>query len=232
MFQLEGASMEQASFHPGKGKREPKLTQRNYLMQSNLARLLKSSVQCFLTEKDLLILDCGCGDKPFLPFFEGRYSIYVGIDVTQGKYMDVVGDVEKLPFKGCLFDAVLCTQVMEHVFSPKRLIDEIYRVLKSGGFLFLSTHGVWPVHAAPHDFWRWTDLGLKRMLANFSMVKIYECGGNVASLFQIMNLYLPTIRYVRPLISLFLNKMGESLDNRFRGRSAKLVINYLAAAKK
>ena len=121
-------------------------------MRSNLARLLRDNVQRFLSGKTSQVLDCGCGDKPFFPFFEDLSSLYIGIDVTREKKIDIVGDVEKLPFKAHSFNAVLCTQVIEHVFYPEILIDEIYRVLKSGGLLFLSTHGVWPVHAAPNDF--------------------------------------------------------------------------------
>jgi SAM-dependent methyltransferase len=229
---MKGASMNHASSHHGKGMREPKLTQRNYLIQSNLTRLLRTCIHRFLSGKDLQILDCGCGEKPYLPFFENISSLYIGIDRTRGKQVDIVCDVEKLPLRSQYFNVVLCTQVIEHVTSPETLINEIQRVLKNDGYLFLSTHGVWPVHAAPFDFWRWTDFGLKKMLEDFSMVKIYECGGNIASFFQIMNLYLPTIPYLRSILSLFLNIIGESLDNKFRGKSAKLIVNYLAIAKK
>jgi SAM-dependent methyltransferase len=223
--------MSEASSHPGKGMREPRLTQRNYLVQSNLSKLLKDSIKCLPSGRRLQILDCGCGEKPYLPFFKSVSSLYVGIDVTKG-HADIIGSVEKLPFKDSHFDLALCTQVMEHVASPQDLIDEIYRVVKKNSFLFLSTHGIWPVHAAPNDFWRWTDLGLKKMLAKFSTIKIHECGGSVASFFQIMNLYLPTIPHIRPILSVLLNVMGQSLDARFGGRSARLIVNYLAIAKK
>lgn len=216
--------------------REPKLCQRDYLFLEYLSNLLRENVQRLLSEeKGLLILDCGCGQKPYFPFFESMSSMYIGIDLQRGKQVDIVGSVEKLPFKDSSFDVVLCTQVLEHTLSPLTLIDETYRVLRGNGFLFLSTHGVWPIHCAPFDFWRWTDLGLKRMLGKFPTVKIYECGGSIASLFQIANLYLPNIHYARGITSSFLNKIGEYLDNRFRDSpriSTKIIVNYLAVARK
>ena len=222
------------SLYSGKERREPKITQRNYLVLKYLAHLLRGNVQRLLSEeKDLLILDCGCGNKPYFPFFENMSSLYIGIDLRRTKYVDVVGDTEKLPFKESLFDVVLCTQVLEHTLSPSTLIDEIYRVLKRNGFLFLSTHGVWPVHDPSFDFWRWTDLGLKKMLAKFPIVKIYESGGRIASFFQIVNLYVPRFVMLGPLISLFLNKMGECLDNRFGDKiPTNIIVNYLAVARK
>ena len=225
--------MKQNFRYSGKERLEPRLTQRNYLVLKYLANLLRENIAQLPSEKGLVILDCGCGNKPYFPFFENISSVYVGIDLWRSKYLDVVGDVEKLPFNNSSFDVILCTQVLEHASSPLALVDEIYRTLKPHGFLFLSTHGVWPVHAAPFDFWRWTDSGLKKMLERFSIVKIYECGGSVASLFQIVNLYVPRIAYVSSLVSLFLNKMGEYFDNVFRNKvSTKLIVNYLAVARK
>jgi SAM-dependent methyltransferase len=191
------------------------------------------NVQQFLSGKDLLILDCGCGQKPYFPFFKNISYLYIGIDLKRSKHVDVVGDVQKLPFKDCSFDAILCTQVMQYITSPKMLLEEIYRILKDGGFLFLSTHGVWPVEDN-FMLWRWTDSGLQKMLDRFSEVKIYECGGNIASLLQIINLCVPVIRYVSAVIWFVLNKTGEFLDDRFRRKEwfPGLIMCYLAVAKK
>ena len=219
--------------HPRKTQREPRLTQRNYLIQASLVRRLKGVIHRHLSGKaNLLILDCGCGDKPYYPFFEGISRLYVGVDRRRGEYVDVIGDVQQLPFRDDLFDVVVCTQVIEHIPHPQTLVNEIHRVLKCGGLLILSTHGVWPVHAAPNDFWRWTDFGLRRLLEGFSLVRVYECGGNIATFFQIANLYMPSIPHLRPLLSAILNKLGEYLDQKFRGRAAQLIMNYLAVAEK
>lgn len=108
--------------HPGQEIREPKLTQRDYLLLKYLSSMIKENVQRFLSEqKHLLILDCGCGSKPYFPFFEGLSSMYIGIDLHKGEYVGIVGSTEKLPFKDSSFDVVLCTQVLEHTPSLRNL---------------------------------------------------------------------------------------------------------------
>lgn len=57
------------------------------------------------------------------------------------------------------FDGVLSTQVLEHVSSPADYLREAHRVLRPGGRLLLSTHGVWEEHGG-QDLWRWTADGL------------------------------------------------------------------------
>ena len=54
------------------------------------------------------------------------------------------------------FDAVLSTQVLEHVADPGALPAERFRVLRPGGRLLLSTHGIFVYHPDPDDYWRWT----------------------------------------------------------------------------
>ncbi|OGL73587.1 hypothetical protein A3D73_01615 [Candidatus Uhrbacteria bacterium RIFCSPHIGHO2_02_FULL_60_44] len=52
----------------------------------------------------------------------------------------------RLPFDDDSFDAIVCWQVLEHVLSretKKRLIGEMVRVLKSGGFILIETPNFW-----------------------------------------------------------------------------------------
>jgi SAM-dependent methyltransferase len=60
------------------------------------------------------------------------------------------------------FDAVACDQVIEHVEgAPQRAVDEMFRILKPGGYLFLATCFVNPYHGAPKDFWRFSPGALE-----------------------------------------------------------------------
>lgn len=47
-------------------------------------------------------------------------------------------DAHQLPFENTMFDCVVLTEVLEHVFSPVRVLEEIRRVLKPAGVLVLS----------------------------------------------------------------------------------------------
>ena len=76
-------------------------------------------------------------------------------------------------------DLVVSTQVLEHVPSPRRHLDEAFRVLHADGRLILSTHGYWVYHPDPEDLWRWTGPGLRRALgeAGFTVTSCGRTGG-------------------------------------------------------
>jgi SAM-dependent methyltransferase len=81
---------------------------------------------------------------------------YIGVDIEPGKYVDVVLPAKRLV--GCFgpepFDVVISTEVMEHVFDWRLIINNIKSVLKRGGFIYLTTRSRdFPYHAHPHDHW-------------------------------------------------------------------------------
>jgi SAM-dependent methyltransferase len=86
----------------------------------------------------------------------------------------VIGPEGRLAIPDDSFDMVLSTQVLEHVFQPQDYLKEAMRVLKPGGKLILTTHGVWEDHGCPYDFRRWTYDGLCRELeqAGFQVKKV------------------------------------------------------------
>src|ERR1043165_4136213 len=96
----------------------------------------------FAGRTDLAVLDLGCAHKPYFPLFRPYARRYVGLDVGRTtKEVDVVGGASAPPFAAGRFDAVLCSQVLEHVPDPLATLREIARVLKPGGRVLLSTHG-------------------------------------------------------------------------------------------
>lgn len=81
---------------------------------------------------------------------------YVGFDIHAGEGVDIVGDVHKLsqvlPIDH--FDFVYSISVFEHLLLPWKAVLEINKVMKKGGYIFISTHPIWPEHEEPWDFWR------------------------------------------------------------------------------
>lgn len=67
---------------------------------------------------------------------------------------DVVADAERLPIRGRSVDGVLCSEVLEHVPYPARLVSEFHRVLRPRGLAVMSAPFLVPFHADPGDHWR------------------------------------------------------------------------------
>jgi SAM-dependent methyltransferase len=218
--------------HAGKNTRNPKPTQNDYLVLSRLSKMLKSNVDEHLSGQNATILDVGCGKKPYQPFFLSKSSMYIGADIEPSRFVDVICSGERLPFKDNTFSAVLSTQVLEHMSEPKMMANEVFRVLKPGGLFFLSTHGNWPVHGAPNDYWRWTEYGLRKLLTDYSDCKIDVCGDSVASILQLLELYIPN-RSLGCIIIYILNKLGDLFDNSvwLNSKFPHLITNYFVVAK-
>lgn len=110
---------------------------------------------------DQAVLDYGCADVPYRDLFPSscRYDpadLAGNADATLDLNPDgtVPGDDET-------YDAVLSTQVLEHVRDPASYLAECFRVLRPGGRMLLSTHGSFVYHPDPVDLWRWTNEGLR-----------------------------------------------------------------------
>jgi SAM-dependent methyltransferase len=84
-----------------------------------------------------LTLDVGCGKRPFVKFIASER--YVGLEQNVRLKPDVVSNAAYLPFRDGVFDSLLCTEVLEHVPEPKQVIEEISRVLKEGGKVYITT---------------------------------------------------------------------------------------------
>jgi SAM-dependent methyltransferase len=218
--------------HAGAKMREPKETQNDYLMLSRLSNLLKINIDKYLLDQNTVILDVGCGIKPYQPFFTGKSDIYLGCDIVNSELIDILCSGEKLPFRDQVISSILCTQVIEHVETPKRMVKEFSRVLLKNGLIFLSTHGTWPVHGAPYDYWRWTEYGLKKLFNKFNIFTIKECGGSIVSIFQLIELYFPP-GLLSTVIIFFLNKLGDFLDNFIwlNSKLPRIVTTYLLVAR-
>lgn len=122
------------------------------------------------------ILDVGCGLKPYQKLFQG--NDYTGIDVRGGGHKDATKNVTHyfdgthIPFSDKSFDIVISTQVFEHAQNLSELTDEIRRVLKDEGVLFITMPFVWPEHEIPYDFRRFTSFGHKLFLQEHHFTKI------------------------------------------------------------
>jgi len=92
-----------------------------------------------------ILLDIGCNDCAITNFLGNVNARYVGFDISKKalkrgeKKQRVLCDACHLPVKDNTADVVICTEVIEHINDPKRLISEIARISKVNSKLLIST---------------------------------------------------------------------------------------------
>lgn len=87
----------------------------------------------------------------------------INLDIFPYANVDVIANAECMPFADGTFDLVICESLLEHVPRPQLIVDEMMRVLKPGGELFIVVPFIYPFHASPNDFQRWTETGLRTL---------------------------------------------------------------------
>jgi SAM-dependent methyltransferase len=139
-------------------------------------------------------LDIGAQNSPYAALFPNR----IALDIKPGRGVAVIGDAQALGIGSETFDAIVCTEVLEHLPEPRRAIDEMFRVLRPGGSLLLTTRFLFPIHDAPHDYFRYTKYGLRHLLRQFEIVELEEetdAVGTLAVLTQRLGMQAETLRW-------------------------------------
>ena len=154
-----------------KTKKRLAIFQSSYLSRAPVERALRSFVASHVRDGHA-VLDLGCGKKPYQTFFQGLHVRYVGSDIDEHTKADVIAPNWKLPFQDAEFDVVFCRQVLEHTEFLEKSVDEIERILKPGGALFVSVPHAMKLHGEPHDYWRFTIYGLRSLFSRFSIQSI------------------------------------------------------------
>jgi SAM-dependent methyltransferase len=93
---------------------------------------LHRNARRFLSQISGRVLDIGAGSKPYRCYLKKDVT-YISMDLNNSYHPDVVGSTLQLGFLPGAFDAVICTEVLEHVPDPYRALFEINNVLKQGG---------------------------------------------------------------------------------------------------
>jgi 2-polyprenyl-3-methyl-5-hydroxy-6-metoxy-1,4-benzoquinol methylase len=212
---------------PFPGRRYPTTDDPDYLGSKGLSQALRKVIETELAGKtDLDILDIGCGQKPFYPFFQAISKSYIGTDIMADNPMvDRVCPSEALAVDDESMDVVICLSVLEHVDDPVQAVKELHRVVRPTGVVFATTHGCFPWHPHPQDHWRWTQTGLPLLFeryGGFRDVRLFATRGTMSGIFFLLAHYVGLWsgkgrnwrhRVRRPLTRL-VNRVGEYVDAR------------------
>lgn len=115
---------------------------------------------------------------------------FLGVDRTAYPGIGLVADLAQLPLAAGRVDGVLCEMVLEHVEAPGAVLAEIARVLKPGGRAYLAIPFLWPYHASPHDYHRWTREGAALAIPGLETLDVGISGGPTTALVNVFHEWL------------------------------------------
>jgi SAM-dependent methyltransferase len=114
------------------------------------------------------------GVRPIIERFCHPAS-YVGVDTQPSKGVDVVLSAEELVdyFGSNSFDAVISTEMLEHVRDWRSVVKNMKDILRPDGYIYITTRSKgFPFHAHPYDCWRYELEDMRRIFADFEIMSL------------------------------------------------------------
>lgn len=125
--------------------------------------------------KEKIILNIGSG-------IEAIHPEVINLDIFPFKNVNLVTDATKLPIHDGMVDMIITQSALEHIPNAELAIKEICRVVKPGGFVYISIPFLMPFHASPNDYIRLTHEGLRHKFAIFEQQYAGMNGGPASAL--------------------------------------------------
>ena len=79
---------------------------------------------------------------------------YIGIDMAEGRNVDIVCTNDNTPFENDSIDVILSSSSFEHDDFFWMTFLEMCRITKPGGLIYINAPSAGPYHAHPGDNWR------------------------------------------------------------------------------
>ena len=229
---------------------------------NNIERNKWVESQAMSLSKGSRILDAGAGSCPYRSFFlhcEYKTQDFTNLtddQLSYGQYgnIDYVCDIAAIPVNDSSFDAILCSEVLEHVPDPVKVINEFARIIKPGGKLILTAPLGSGLHQEPFHFYGgytpfWYDKYLSE--AGYGSIKIEANGGSLRACGQesmrfiqlsrpftigmplwVELLWLPVWLILMPIMLLIVPYMSYLLDKYKYERDEDFTIGYHVTAER
>jgi ubiquinone/menaquinone biosynthesis C-methylase UbiE len=180
----------------------------------------------YLTGK---ILNAGSGTwRSIDKFVNGQV---INQDIINEPGIDIVSPLNKIPVEDEYFDSILCNAVLEHVSNPVEVINELYRVLKKGGYIYLAVPFMQPEHLSPTDYQRYTIDGLKK-LAMDAKFSIIQADGKHHNAYQTIAWIVQEWLLSKKTISYLMLRMLLFPIFRYKCRTSKTFVHSIASGYK
>lgn len=151
---------------------------------------IKRVAELIAGRENSFILNLGCGER-----FIGKESLknslkLINVDKYKFPEVNIVADAHYLPFKDNSFDALISQAVLEHTENPWEVVNEIYRILKNKGIVYVEVPFLQGFHPSPSDYYRFTIQGLEKLFSRFKKIDLNVCVGPSSTLSWILREYL------------------------------------------
>ena len=142
-------------------------------IRENVRQFMKTAANKYDAAGKLLLDIAPQDHEGAAPFFVKSKVETLDIDSASGAtyIADLCADnTDVIPAEH--FDYVVCTEVLEHTLHPFDAVKEIYRILKKGGYAFVSSPYDFRIHGPLPDCWRFTEHGLRALFKDFEEVEL------------------------------------------------------------
>ncbi len=141
------------------------------------------------------------------------------------------------PLPDASFDAVLCVNVLEHIFNYENVLRESYRILNSHGGMYVTVPFFFNIHGSPNDYFRYTASALTRLFeeAGFASVRVTELGfGPCSAMFQNFGGSIPTqfFRLSIMHMSVWIDRICSRISKRYASIRTRVPLGYFIQAEK
>lgn len=180
------------------------------------------------------LLDAGCGTGWFSKAASDRGALVTSMDLGENLLSEVAkkcetervaGSILEMPFKKNTFDLIVCSEVIEHVPDPEKAITELYRVLKPGGTLVLTTpNRFWHFSLSIANFFKLRPYqGLENWLGYSELKKKAENAGFIVEEIHGIHLFPFVVSFLNPILDFF---------HRFKKTMGPIMVNTAIKCKK
>ena len=130
---------------------------------------------------------------------QDNHEDFVNMDLGQYEPVNLISDLTEIPLANESVELIVSNSVLEHIYNFNDVIEEVYRVMKSGGYFYLCVPNAGCIRHHKLDYHRWTQPGLRKLFDDrFELVESGACRGIAYAI----------IPYVEALIS-------YSIKNKF-----------------
>lgn len=189
------------------------------------------------------VLDIGCGPVPYYEVYKDKASEITCVDwaasVHGTEFVDQFVDLNEpgpLPFADRTFDSIVASDMIQHMKRPALFMNEIGRLLKPGGKVFLSAPFTYWMSEYPHEYFHLSEFALRHLAeeAGFEVVSLRSYGGHADVLMDSINKLMHSGFSSRLflLFSKFVGWTGWPTRNRARTKDRYSIGYCMVAVKK